>query len=91
MWSLVTYAGEEQRAKRRVDEIQNPVVHEDAKEPKEQQDDETHEQHAVTGSEVILGLWLDRKQIYNSDRSAQKCQVMKQKDERWPAERRRSP
>lgn len=52
----MTYAGEEQRAKRRVDEIQNPVVHEDAKEPKEHQDDETHEQHAVTGSEVILGL-----------------------------------
>lgn len=49
-------AGEDQRAQRRVDEVQNPAVQEDAQDPKEHQDDGADEQHAVTGSEVIFGL-----------------------------------
>ncbi len=39
---------------RRVDEVQNPAVQEDAQDPEEHHDDEADEQHAVTGSEVIF-------------------------------------
>lgn len=59
----MTYAGEDQRAQRRVDEVQNPAVQEDAQDPEEHHDDEADEQHAVTGREVIFGLRLDRKQL----------------------------
>lgn len=52
----MTYAGEDQRSHRRKDEVQDPVVQEDAQDPEEQHDDEANEQHAVTGSEVIFGL-----------------------------------
>lgn len=61
-----TYTGEDQRTQRRIDEVQNPAVQEDAKDPKEHQDDEAHEQYPVTGSEVILGLWLDRRYLWTS-------------------------
>ncbi len=62
----MTYAGEDQRAQRRVDEVQNPAVQEDARDPKGHQDHGADEQHAQTGSEVIFGLRLDRKQLLKS-------------------------
>lgn len=51
-----TYAGEEQRTQGGIDNVQDPVTDEDAEDGEEQQDDQTHEQHAPAGSEVILAL-----------------------------------
>lgn len=64
----MTYAGADQRAQRRVDEVQNPAVQEGARDPKEHQDDGEDEQHAQKGSEVKFGLRLDRKQLLKSAR-----------------------
>ncbi len=64
----MTYAGADQCAQRRVDEVQNPAVQEDARDPKEHRDHGADEQHAQTGSEVIFGLRLDRKQLLKSTR-----------------------
>lgn len=55
-----TYAGEEQSPQWRVDDVQDPVAEEDAENGEEQQHDEAHEQHASTGSEVVLALWWRR-------------------------------
>lgn len=61
---LETHASKDQSAQRRVDQIHNPVVQEDAEDTKEEEDGGAHAQHAITGSEVKPGLWLD---IYNED------------------------
>ena len=41
--------------------MQDPVADEDAEDGEEQQHDQAHEQHAPTGSEVILALLGRRK------------------------------
>lgn len=43
--------------------MEDLVTDEDAEDAKEEQDDEADEQHAVTGSEVILGLGIEEGHV----------------------------
>lgn len=53
---MKTYAGEQQRPQGGIDNVQDPVTDEDAEDGEEQQDDQTHKEHAPAGSEVVLAL-----------------------------------
>lgn len=51
-----THAGEEQGPKGRIDDLQDAVPDEDAKDGEDEQDHQADDQHAAAGGEVVLGL-----------------------------------
>lgn len=58
---LRTYTGEQQCSQSSIDNVQNPVLDDDAEQTEDDQNNETNEKHAVTGSEVVLGLREEAK------------------------------
>lgn len=57
-----THAGEQQGPERSVDDVQDFVLDEDAEERGNDQDNQTDEKNAPTGSEVIFALFLKKEE-----------------------------
>lgn len=55
------YTGEQQGSQSSIHNVHDPVPHDDAQQAKEDEDNQADEHHAITGSEIILGLWRDDK------------------------------